>query len=431
MNAAQDIVDYLISSVGGGAQDGEHKAVRQAVVHGVREVMQSRNWLWHTKSAAFVTKEVFTVGTVTAGSKDITVADPSGFVPGRILEIGAPVFPTPAKIVAVRGRVVTVDVASKSTASGVTLRPQTYYDLPPNVKDIDALTTNTVGTLHCYITPQEWQRLEINTRGAGEPYYYTIMRSDIYPDRMQIRFVGVPTNSTVVNYTYRYTPRPVKYMGYERISRQGTVSIGVEGTEQIVYGTDTNFPKDCVDCLLRVGTTAYDPEPIGSLNPFMFERRIIGWDSKDRLAVDSAGTNWEVSPTHPPKEQGVLDSQDGDSPDYVEIIDGNSVPDTDGKTIDGNNSAEIVIAEPGTRYCITDWIDASSTMWTAILSACEMWYARVAGKPAKDVMQMYGRDLRIAMENDVISPMSGQARHMPYPTPRSAGWHSELRADVE
>ena len=33
---AQDVIEYLLASTGGGAQDGEHAAIRQAVTHGVR-----------------------------------------------------------------------------------------------------------------------------------------------------------------------------------------------------------------------------------------------------------------------------------------------------------------------------------------------------------------------------------------------------------
>lgn len=373
MNTAQDVVDYLITAVGGGPQDGEHKAIRQAVVHGVREIMQLRQWLWHTRTGSFVTDQISTTASVTNGSKNIVVANNAGFVPGRIADISAQVFPNPAKITAVNGNTVTLDVAAMQTMSGVVVRPQTYYDLPPDVKDIDALTTNTVGTLHCYITPQEWQRLEINTRGAGEPYYYTIMRSDLYPDRYQVRFVGVPTDRTVVNYTYRYIPKAIKYMGYELLCRVGTVSAA--GTT--VTGVETEFPEDAAGCVIRFGTTSTEADPVGSLSPFIHERKILSRGSMTSLVVDSAVT----------------------------------VPAL-------------------TKYSISDIIDASPQMYTAILSSCEMWYARIAGKSAEAAIQMFNRDVRLAMENDVVSPMSGQAKNMRWPTPRSMGWHSDLEADI-
>lgn len=376
---AQDVIEYLLASTGGGAQDGEHAAIRQAVTHGVREVMQCRNWLWHTDSGFFTTQQIQTTATITQGSANITVADPAGFVAGRMVNVSAHLFPTPVRIAAVSGNTVTLTVPAGQSASGVTVMPQTYYDLPHELKDIDTLVTNTVGTLHCYLTPQEWQRLEVNTEGSGEPYYYTIMQSDIYRDRWQVRFVGVPTNGTVVHYTYRRTPVPIKYMGYERIARQGTVS----SSGFTVTGSDTAFPMDADDSIIRFGADGMPADGLGSTFPWVRQRTIESVQSANSLTL---------APT-------------------IETAAGLVMP-------------------ANTQYAITDKIDASPTMFTAILSACEMWYARVAGKPADVAMQMFSRDLRIAMENDAVAPRSGRPHHTPYPTPRSMGWHSEPTPDL-
>lgn len=430
MNTAQDIVAYLLSSTGGGAQDGEHTAIRQAVIHGVREVMQCRDWLWHNRTGSFTTAAIRTTASLTAGSKDIVVADATGFVPGRVVDIGAQFFPTPVRVAAVNGNVVSLDVAALQTVSGVAAMPQTYYDLPVDVKNIDTLVTNTVGTLHCYITPQEWQRLEINTRGAGEPYYYTIMRSDLKPDRYQIRFVGVPTNATVVHYTWRAIPQPIKYMGYERLCRQGTVSVTLAaGTNiPIATGVGTAFPQDCAGAYIRFGANGMDAEPSGATLPFVMERRIEQWNSSTQLVLSSAG----VSHRNAPYGVATPDEFDGG-------VVGVASPSTtvlDGGVIGGPAQvlpyAEDAATLPDkTKYSITDALDASPQMYTAIISACEMWYARVAGKPYDAAMAAFNRDLRIAMENDVVAPRSGRPGHTPYPTPRSMGWHSQLRPDIE
>lgn len=261
---AQDVVDFLLTSTGGGAQDGEHRAVRQAVINAHREVTQARNWLWHTKTGVLTTQRASTDATAfTANNPTITVQSTSQMAPGRLLDISPTYFTTSPRIVTVNSATsVTLDTAPKATLVGTTpVLIQTYYDLPENLRDIDVLVTNTVGTLHCYITPQEWQRLEVNTRGAGEPYYYTIMRSDINPDRWQIRFVGVPTNATPVYFTYRYQPGEVKYMGYEPVCRQGTVAPN-NATPQVVTGTGTNFQTDMVGSLLRVGTVSTEADPV-------------------------------------------------------------------------------------------------------------------------------------------------------------------------
>lgn len=416
MNTAQDIVYYLISAAGGGAQDGEHTLIRQAVVHGVRDVMQCRNWLWHTSTGSFTTQQISTTASVTLGSNSIVVADPDGFVAGRMVDISAEFFPRPARIAAVAGNVVTLDVAASKTGTGITVLPQTYYDLPLDLRDIDSLVTNTVGTLHCYITPQEWQRLEVNTRGAGEPYYYTVMRSDLRPDRYQVRFVGVPTNATVVHYTYRRIPNPIKYMGYERLCRQGTVSLSLVGTANVptVTGVGTAFPQDCVGSYIRFGAAGMEADPFGSTMPFVMERRVEKWESPTTLLVSDA----TVFNRSGPNGQTLTDEYDGG-------VVGGAPPSTPSLYADPT-----AVLPANTKYAITDIIDASPQMYTAILSACESWYARLAGKNANEALVVATRDLRLAMEADVVNPLSGRPARYSYSTARSAGWYSPLRSDV-
>lgn len=417
MNTAQDVVAYLLSTTGGGAQDGEHQAVRQAVLHGVREVMQCRDWLWHMRTGSFTTSQIRTTGSITQGSKVITVADATGFIPGRVVEVGASHFPTPVRIQSVNGNQVTVDVAASQTAIGISVQPQTYYDLPVELKNIDTLTTNTVGTLHCYISPQEWQRLEINTRGAGEPYYYTVMRSDVNPDRHQVRFVGVPVNNTVVHYTYRVTPQPIKYMGYERLCRQGTVSVALDPATNtpIVTGTGTAFPQDSAGSYIRFGADGMDADPVGSTLPFVMERRIEKWNSKTELLVSTSTVFNRPGPYGIPSPDEYDGGVVGTPPASPSVV----------------LSSDLATLPAKSKYAITDVIDCSPQMYTAILSACEMWYARITGKPADAVMQMFNRDLRIAMENDSVTPRSGMVSGLPYPTPRSRGWHSLQLPDFE
>ncbi len=416
MNTAQDLVYFLLSSAGGGAQDGEHATVRQAVMHGVREVMQCRNWLWHTRTGSFTTSQIVTTASLTQGSKTMTVADPAGFIPGRMVEVSAEYFSLPIRIQAVNGNIVTVDSESRKTGSGVTVKPQTYYDLPPDLKDIDSLVTNTVGTLHCYLKPQEWQRLEVNTRGSGEPYYYTVMRSDSDPDRYQVRFVGVPTSGTVVHYTYRLTPKPIKYMGYERLCRQGTVSLTLPTTMNVptVTGVGTAFPQDCAGAYIRFGSAGMEADPAGSTMPFVMERRIEKWNSATNLYVSSETIYNRPGPYGIP------------SPDeYDGGVVGNTTP-----SPSILYSSDAVTLPANTKYAITDVIDASQQMYTAILSACEMWYARMAGKPFNEAMVVFTRDLRLAMEFDNVAPLSGRPGGYTYSTPRSAGWYSAIKPDV-
>jgi len=377
IHTAQDVADYLLTATGGGAQDGQHTAITKAVIHGVREVLHAKNWLWHTKTGSFVTQQISRKANITNGSATIVVGDATGIVVGRMLEISPEYFSNPVRVTAINGTDITLDTAAKKDGTNVTVLVQTYYDLPSDLKDIDALVTDTVGTLHCYITPQEWQRLEVNTRGSGEPFYYTIMRSDVNPDRYQVRFVGVPTNSTVMHYTYRYQPKMIKYIGYE--PQFATTLFGHSGLQGA--STEDAMKSDMVGSIIRLGTENDYPEPLGSLTPFQDEAEITEVASATTLYFKPPGLTYRLN-----------------------LL---------------------------SKYTITDKIDCSPQMYTAVLSGAEMWYARLAGKPAADVVQLFNRDLRLAMERDVVSPLSGQPSPIGYPTPRTMGYYSSQLPDQE
>ena len=425
MNTAQDLVAHLLASTGGGAQDGEHQAVRHAVINGVREVMQCRDWLWHEKMGSFSTKTPTTQAKMVAGNPIITVADPTYFAPGRIVQFPKGTFKSPARVKEVNGNLITLNQPPKNSGASVTVKPQVYYDLPDDLHNIGTLKTNTVGTLHCRISPTEWQQLEINTDGSGEPYYYTVMRSDQNPDTYQIRFVGVPADDVIVHYVYRIAPKPIKYFGYERICREGTVQMAQNATDKKMYvtGTGTSFPQDCAGAYIRFGADGYPADPIGSTVPFIMERRIEEWKSSTSLCV-SDNTIYER-----PGPDGTYETESFDAGNAM-LVPPPTVSEENPPAVSTDYDEPNTPIPALTKYAITDVINSSPAMWTAILSGVEMWYARIAGKPADVAMAMFNRDLRLAMEADVVTPMSGLS-HNAYPTPRSMGWQSTLLPDYE
>jgi hypothetical protein len=62
----------------------------------------------------------------------------------------------------------------------------------------------------------------------------------------------------------------------------------------------------------------------------------------------------------------------------------------------------------GTKFVITDYLDISPGMYTALLSGSEVWMARLTGKNIEGAAGIYGRDLRMAFESDAIAVLSGQ-----------------------
>ena len=375
--AAQDVVDYLLTATNGGGQDGEHRAIRAAVCNGYREVMSAKDWLWHTKVGTFKTAQTVTTGTLTLSSFNITaIASEAGWSVGRRIA-GVGLDANCRLVSRTSATVWVISHAATSTGAAVTLNVETRYTLPETVRDIDALLTRTTGVVNVFMSPTEFTQMDMVVIGNGDPTFYTIMRSEDAgeSDRYQVRFLGVPTNGLEVTYSYRYTPKPLKYLGAEPSCRTGTVST----SNTVVTGATTTFPADSAGSLIRFGTTTNAPDPIGGMFPYV-SQQVISTRSSD--------------------------------------------------TVLG------LVATPGTlsavKFVITDALDCSSGMYTAVLSAAEMWYSRITGKPAPQAMATYLRDLRLAMESDSVSPESGQrnAGLSKYPTPRSMGYYSPQLPDA-
>jgi hypothetical protein len=303
---AQDVVDYLMTATGGGAQDGEHRALRAAVHHAYRDLCAVKDWLWHTGVNSFT-----------------TVAN------------------------------------------------QLNYDLPENVTNIDALLTPSLGTIHHYLSPQEWKRAQIAAGSGGNAFFYTVMRNDT---GYQIRFVGQPTAGVTLDYTYRYRPSPLRLMGFEESCRKGTVNSS--GTS--VTGIGTEFPTQSVDAAIRFGTVQNLPESLPGMFPYQAEQKITARSSPTALTLQATAGTFS-----------------------------------------------------GVRYYISDILDVSPPMYTALLSGAELWLARLTGKPAEQPIALYTRDLRLAMEQDNPAPISGRrftSQFDPH-SPRSLGYYSPSLPD--
>jgi hypothetical protein len=178
--AAQDLLEYLMNSAGGGAQDSEHRVLRQAAFHAYRDVINARDWNWHVSSGDL---------------EDDVAGDGDGVK---------------------------------------------TFTLPAGVKNVDALIPpQNLLTPTAYISPAEWERINTVLPQLNMPIYWTVMRDSTTPDRWQIRIAGSPSTSTF-RYTYRRRPKNLQYMGYEPICR--TTGFAPDGAVRR-YGTATNYPE--------------------------------------------------------------------------------------------------------------------------------------------------------------------------------------------
>jgi hypothetical protein len=270
--AAQDLIEYLMNSVGGGAQDGEHRLLRAAASNAHREVMYARDWNWLATDAQ--------LPTAVSGSNN------------------------------------------------------KLFLLPANVKNVDALVAVERTKAMAYVTPREWRDIESKQLPTSNVVYWTVTASSTQPDRWMLKVAGTPSpidNPSNFWITYRRAPPPLRRMGYEPSSRDGSLTAGTAAGCVKRYGTATNFPEG----------------PSG-VYPFVAEE-ILG------LSGSLVGT-----------------------------------PPENAKTV------------------VSDFLDASESMYTAILSCAEVWVAKMMGKNVEGALSVYARDLRLAFEADNLTPMSGR-----------------------
>jgi hypothetical protein len=71
-------------------------------------------------------------------------------------------------------------------------------------------------------------------------------------------------------------------------------------------------------------------------------------------------------------------------------------------------------------------MDIAPHMHAALDSACDYWLARIRGTGEDKAFQMYQRDLRLAMEQDQLAPLSGRSRYVWH----DGGWRSPRGSDV-
>lgn len=292
MYTALEAVQYLMDSVGGGAQDQEHRVLRQSVFHAYRDLIAVRDWRWYQAEEE-------------------------------------------------------IHLCGQNTIS--------RHALPWGVQSVDAFMLPQTGIVAEYLRPTEWGRLIQSEFRGFTRIAWTILPSILVPDRFDLCIYNGWASDTCVTVSYRRRPRDLRYTGWEPQTRGGTISWnGVD-----VVGDDTTFTNLMVGSVLRVSADPKrHPEPLTGLNAYSDEGLIYGVNN--------------------------------------------------GISLYARSPAGVMKYPAGTKFVITDYLDLSPGMYTALLSGAEVWLARLMGKNIEGATGIYGRDLRMAFESDAVAPLSGR-----------------------
>lgn len=366
-----DLVEHLITSSFGGPQDAEQRDIRTAVQRAYDEVTKIRDWAWYSQHGRVNVTGVYNTGTVSysASTRALTLTGGTWptWAPYGHVKIGARIAKVASRT---SGTVLVLDsqvtFPEDLTAQAYSLYRSTY-PLPDDFRNMDEPTDELNWWSGLYLSPDQAMKIERISNSTGAPFHWTFLRDDLAGGWV-IKFVGYPTGVETIDFTYRRTARRLKYSGHEAVARAGTITAsGVS-----VTGTNTTIPADAAGSILRVGDAADHPQTLAGLKPYAGEVEITA------RASDTAFT--------------VAES----------------------------------ITVSGVKYLLTDPVDIAPHMQNCMYSACEYWLARIRNQAADKAFSLYQRDLRLAMEQEALAPLSGRLARVYY----DGGWRSPLLPDV-
>lgn len=366
-----DLVESLITGSFGGPQDAEQRDIRTAIHKAYAELTTIRDWAYYHVHGRVVTDAPYGTGTVSSSGATVTLTGgtwPSWAGTGAYLKVGEQIARVASRA---SGSVVVLDssLALKAdvTSQSYTLY-RTVYPLPDDFRNMDEPSDEYNWWSGVYVTPDQAMKLERVSNTSGTPLHWTVIKD---PDSTgwAIKLIGYPTEQETIDFTYRRTARPIRYSGHEANSRAGTIAR--TGTTVTLSGASA-FTAGFVGAILRVGDTTNHPGPLESITPWASESLITAVGSTTSLTTADSGT-----------------------------------------------------VAGSTKYLITDPMDVAQHMQQALDSCCDYWLARIRGNKPEQAFSLYQRDLRLAMEQDQLAPLSGRSQQVWH----DGGWRSPLRAD--
>ena len=369
-----DLVESLIVSSYGGAQDAEQRDIRTAIHRAYDELTTIRDWSYYHVHGRVITRApvTATLGGLTdlsTGVLETSGLGASDYTHVRIGDrIGEVTCADPGTNTAwVLSSTVTFPLGTVTSGDTATFY-KSLYALPDDFRNLDEPSDELNWWAGLYVTPDQAMKIERVSNSSGAPYHWTVIK-DPNSSGWALKLVGYPTEVETIDFTYRRTARPIRYSGHEPALRQGTIA----RTGLNVTGSGTAFSAAMVGSILRVGDTTNHPGPIESMTPWVSEAKITSQSSATALKTAVSGT---IAST--------------------------------------------------TKYLITDPMDVAQHMHSALDSACDYWLARIRGVKPDEAFGLYQRDLRLAMEQDQLAPLSGRSQNVWH----DGGWRSPLRQDV-
>ena len=286
-----DVIEHLVTHLGGGADDRIQAQVRLAVYDAYRRVTEHpKGWRYYISKSRVNLNGEYSTGTIayTASTRTFTLTDgtfPSWTVNGEI-RIGTRGYkvatnPTSTTLTIDSTNAPTANIAAGTEYSLV----QTAYPLPLTFADVYVVEGDDNWPTS-YIPPSHWYEVDRTSQSLGNPIYWSVIgdsNTNSY-GRKSLVVYPAPTTDAPHEFLMKRRPRALRYSGQSAAEFTGTVSIS--GTT--VTGSGTSFSSRMVGSILRVtdSTTAV-PTALGGLEPYTEEFVITAYTSATSITISS------------------------------------------------------------------------------------------------------------------------------------------------
>jgi hypothetical protein len=372
-----DLVESLIVSSYGGPQDAEQRDIRTAVQRAYSEVTTINEWSHYYTHGRVITQPQYQTGTVAFNASNNQLTLSGGSWPEWATSGSVAIGRLIAKVAAKESSTVltldpTLTFPSNYSAGQAYVLYQTDYALPADFRNMDEPSNEYNWWSGLYLKPDEAMKLERVGNRSGRPWHWTVLKNPNGSGYI-LKLVGYPTSQETLDFTYRRYPRQMRWSGHEPAARFAQLSNAGGGLW--LYTADGSFSSSMVGSVLRLSTAVSQyPGPLESLTPYV-EELLIQDIQMAELANDSVVVGAHTS-------------------DSVAGI-------------------------------VTDPADVARHMQTALHSCAAYWLDRIRGGKAEQSFSTYQRDLRLALEQDQLAPLSGRTREIWH----DGGWRSPLKAD--
>lgn len=367
-----DLVESLIVSSYGGPQDAEQRDIRTAVQRAYSEITTVNEWSYYQTHGRIITQTPYSTGTVAFNATNNQLTLTGGTWPAwakygsvSIGRLKANVAERTSSTVLTLDSAVTFASDYPAGQSYVLFR--TDYPLPENFRNMDEPSNEFNWWSGLYLRPDEAMKLERVGNRSGRPWHWTIVKDPDGPGYV-LKLVGYPTGKETLDFTYRRYPRQMRWSGHEAAARLPDITTI---SDNRVGSPTLPFLPSMAGSILRLSDNAVLPGPIESLTPYASEYLITEVSSEGEASLSSSANVFE--------QAGI----------------------------------------------VTDPADVGQHMQAALYSCADYWLTRIRGSKSDQAFATYQRDLRLAMEQDQLAPLSGRAREMWH----DGGWRSPLRAD--